>query len=86
MRVIALKKCVMIVIREREKYFIHWKEKLVRFMTVSEIISVCKIVVNVGSASVYDDVKWVIFIITTRIYIKMRINRIWMLIFVKDCI
>ena len=50
MRVIALKKCVMIAIREREKYFIHWKEKLVRFMTVSEIISVCKIVVNVGSA------------------------------------
>ena len=86
MRVIALKKCVMIAIREREKYFIHWKEKLVRFMTVSEIISVCKIVVNVGSASVYDDVKWVIFIITTRIYIKMRINRIWMLIFAKNCI
>lgn len=50
LRVIALKKCVMIAIREREKYFIHWKEKLVRFMTVSEIISVCKIVVNVGSA------------------------------------
>ena len=49
-RVIALKKCVMIAIRVREKYFIHWKEKLVRFMTVSEIISVCKIVVNVGSA------------------------------------
>lgn len=85
MRVIALKKCVMIAIREREKYFIHWKEKLVRFMTVSEIISVCKIVVNVGSASVYDDVNWVIFIIT-KIYIKMRINRTYMLIFAKNCI
>ena len=52
MRVIALKKCVMIAIREREKYFIHWKEKLVRFMTVSEIISVCKIVVNVAKCLV----------------------------------
>ena len=46
-RVIALKKCVMIVIREREKYFIHWKEKLVRFMTVLETVNVCKTVENV---------------------------------------
>ena len=46
-RVIALAKCVMVAIRVREKCFMHRKEKLVQFMTVLEIISVCKIVVNV---------------------------------------
>ena len=31
---------------------------------------------NEESHSVYHGVNWVIFIITTKIYIKMRINRI----------
>lgn len=46
-RVIVLVRCAMAVIPVREKFFMHQKEKLVRFMTVSEIISVCKIVENV---------------------------------------
>ena len=36
----------------REKFFMHRKGKLVRFMTVLEIISVCKIVVNVAKCLV----------------------------------
>ena len=47
-RVIVLARCAMAVIPVREKFFMHRKEKLVRFMTVSEIISVCRIVENVG--------------------------------------
>ena len=46
-RVIALEKCVMVVIRVREKCFMHRKEKLVRFMTVLETVNVCKTVENV---------------------------------------
>lgn len=46
-RVIVLTRCAMAVIPVREKFFMPQKGKLVRFMTVLEIISVCKIVVNV---------------------------------------
>lgn len=46
-RVIVLGKCAMAVIHVREKCFMHRKEKLVRFMTVLEIINVCKTVENV---------------------------------------
>ena len=45
-RVIVLVRCAMAVIPVWEKFFMHRKGKLVRFMTVLEIISVCKIVVN----------------------------------------
>lgn len=51
-RVIVLVRCAMAVIPVREKFFMHRKEKLVRFMTVLEIISVCKIVVNVAKCLV----------------------------------
>ena len=46
-RVIVLEKCATAVIHAKEKCFMHRKEKLVRFMTVLEIINVCKIVENV---------------------------------------
>lgn len=46
-RVIVLGKCVMDVIRVREKCSMHRKEKLVRFMTVLETVKVCKTVENV---------------------------------------
>ena len=46
-RVIVLARCVMAVFHVREKFFMHQKEKLVRFMTVLEIINVCKTVENV---------------------------------------
>lgn len=46
--VIVLEKCAMAVIHVREKFFMHRKEKLVRFMIVLEIINVCKTVANVA--------------------------------------
>ena len=51
-RVIVLARCAMAAIPVREKFFMHQKGKFVRFMTVSEIISVCKIVVNVAKCLV----------------------------------
>ena len=38
---------ILLVIRVREKCFMHRKEKLVRFMTVLETVNVCKTVENV---------------------------------------
>lgn len=46
-RIIVWERCAMVVIPVREKCFMHLKEKLVQFMIVLEIISVCKIVENV---------------------------------------
>ncbi len=43
---IALAKCVMGATLAKEKFFMHRKEKPVRFMIVSKTINVCKIVGN----------------------------------------
>lgn len=46
-RAIALGKCAMAAIHVKEKFFMHRKEKFVRFMIVLETVNVCKTVGNV---------------------------------------